>query len=234
MTSEEFINECKKISIFLSNEQIKKIEKYKDLLIEWNNKFNLTTITDEKSIYLKHFFDSLYLTNFYDINNKSLCDFGTGAGFPGMILAIVFKNTKIDLLESNNKKVSFLNEVKKQLNLENIQIINERAEIYGKNNRELYDIVTCRAVANLSIILELAAPMIKVNGVFLPMKSNVQEELRMAEKTISILSLNLEKIFEYNLPIEKSKRTILLFRKTKETNLKYPRNYNIIKKSVLH
>ena len=170
MNKEEFKLECSKIGIDITNEIFNKFEMYKDLLIEWNNKFNLTTIIKEEDIYLKHFFDSLYITKFHDFNNKKICDFGTGAGFPGMVLAILFKNSNFTLLESNNKKVLFLNEVKNRLKLDNITIINERAEIYGKTNREIFDIVTCRAVSNLSIILELAISMLKVNGLFIPIK----------------------------------------------------------------
>ena len=116
MNKEEFKLECSKIGIDITDEIFNKFEMYKDLLIEWNNKFNLTTIIKEEDIYLKHFFDSLYITKFHDFNNKKICDFGTGAGFPGMVLAILFKNSNFTLLESNNKKVLFLNEVTKLVN----------------------------------------------------------------------------------------------------------------------
>ena len=148
MTKEEFILECKKINIEITEEIINKLNKYKDLLIEWNKKFNLTTIVLEKDIYLKHFYDSLTII-------KAI-DFGTGAGFPGMVIAIVFKNSNVTSLESNNKKVIFLEEIKNKLLLDNVNIVCERAEIYGRKNREVYDIVTCRAVSNLNIILELS------------------------------------------------------------------------------
>jgi 16S rRNA (guanine527-N7)-methyltransferase len=230
MTKEEFILECKKINIDINEELFNKLNRYKDLLIEWNQKFNLTTIIEEKDIFLKHFFDSLYLSTQCDFTNKSICDIGTGAGFPGMVLAIVFKDSNFTLMESNNKKILFLEAVKLDLDLKNVNIISARAEEYGKNNRELFDIITCRAVSALNIILELSTSMLKVNGLFIPMKSNVEEELKLAEKNIDKLSYTLLNKVEYELPIEFSKRTILVFKKYKSTNLKFPRNYNVIKK----
>ena len=230
MTKEEFILECKKINIDINEELFNKLNRYKDLLIEWNQKFNLTTIIEEKDIFLKHFFDSLYLSTQCDFTNKSICDIGTGAGFPGMVLAIVFKDSNFTLMESNNKKILFLEAVKLDLDLKNVNIISARAEEYGKNNREIFDIITCRAVSALNIILELSTSMLKVNGLFIPMKSNVEEELKLAEKNIDKLSYTLLNKVEYELPIEFSKRTILVFKKYKSTNLKFPRNYNVIKK----
>ena len=232
MTKEEFILECKKIGIEITKEIIDKLDLYKDLLIEWNNKFNLTTIIEEKDIYLKHFYDSIYLCSIENIDNKKICDFGTGAGFPGMVLAIILNNSKITLIESNGKKIIFLEEVKKRLGLKNVEIINDRAELYGKNNRELFDIVTCRAVSNLNIILELSISILKKDGLFIPMKSNVEEELLKSKKIEKELGYNLIKVNEYVLPKENSKRTILVYKKIKLTDKKYPRNYNIIKKSI--
>ena len=201
MNKEEFKLECSKIGIDITDEIFNKFEMYKDLLIEWNNKFNLTTIIKEEDIYLKHFFDSLYITKFHDFNNKKICDFGTGAGFPGMVLAIIFNNSKFTLIESNSKKTTFLEHIK-----------------------------TCRAVSNLSIILELAISMLKVNGLFIPMKSNIEEEFEKSKKNLNSLGYRFINLEEYYLPIENSKRTILIYEKIKKTDLKYPRNYNIIKK----
>ena len=233
MTKEEFILECKKINIEITEETINKLNKYKDLLIEWNKKFNLTTIVLEKDIYLKHFYDSLCIIKACNPNNKKILDFGTGAGFPGMVIAIVFKNSNVTLLESNNKKVIFLEEIKNKLLLDNVNIVCERAEIYGRKNREIYDIVTCRAVSNLNIILELSTSLLKINGLFIPLKSNVNEELEKAKNNINKLSYELIDNIEYKLPYENSIRTILVFKKYKSTDEKYPRNYNIIKKSSM-
>ena len=231
MNKEEFVLECNKLGVIVTEEIYNKLFLYKNLLIEWNKKFNLTTIIEEKDIFLKHFYDSLCIVKAVDINNKKILDFGTGAGFPGMVLAIVYSKSNITLLESNGKKVSFLEEVKKKLELDNVTIICNRAEIYGKNNREIYDIVTCRAVSNLNIILELSSSMLKINGLFIPLKSNVDEELENSKKNFEKLSYDYINKIEYKLPIEESNRTILVFKKVCKTKDIYPRNYNIIKKS---
>lgn len=231
MNKEEFINECKKINIIIDEDIFEKLYNYKDLLIEWNKKFNLTTIVNEKDIFLKHFFDSIMITKYAELNNKKICDFGTGAGFPGMVIAILFPKSSVTLLESNKKKTIFLEEVKNNLKLNNVTIINERAEIYGKTNRELFDIVTCRAVSNLNIILELSISLLKINGLFIPLKASVDEELNESKEKMNKLGYKLIKKNEYILPIEQSKRTILIFEKIKKTDLKYPRNYNLIKKN---
>ena len=233
MNKEEFIYECKKINIIIDDKIIDKLEKYIKLLIIWNEKFNLTTIIEEKDIFLKHFYDSLCLAKAVDLNDKKICDFGTGAGFPGMVIAIVFNNSNITLIESNSKKVMFLNEVKKELKLKNVEIVNDRTENYARKNREIYDIVTCRAVSALSIILELSVAILKVNGLFVPLKANVEEELLKSKEIINRLNYKLEEKKEYSLPYENAKRTILVFRKKRETDIKYPREYNIIKKESM-
>ena len=230
MTKEKFILECKNINIDITDELYNKLDRYKELLIEWNKKFNLTTIIEENDIYLKHFFDSLYLSTECNFDNKKICDIGTGAGFPGMVLAIVFSNGNFTLMESNNKKILFLEAVKADLNLDNVNIISARAEDYGKKNREIFDVITCRAVSALNIILELSTSMLKVNGLFIPMKSNVEEELKNAKNNIDKLSYKLIKEVSYELPIENAKRTMLVFEKYKATDSKYPRNYNVIKR----
>lgn len=233
MNKEEFIYECKKINIIIDDKIIDKLEKYIKLLIIWNEKINLTTIIEEKDIFLKHFYDSLCLAKAVDLNDKKICDFGTGAGFPGMVIAIVFNNSNITLIESNSKKVMFLNEVKKELKLKNVEIVNDRTENYARMNREIYDIVTCRAVSALSIILELSVAILKVNGLFVPLKANVEEELLKSKEIINRLNYKLEEKKEYSLPYENAKRTILVFRKKRETDIKYPREYNIIKKESM-
>ena len=229
MNKEKFIEMCNKINITLNDEKIKKFEKYKDLLKEWNKKFNLTTIIEDEDIYLKHFYDSILVTKSANFDNKSICDIGTGAGFPGIVLAILFDDSKITLLESNAKKVTFLECVKKELNLNNVKIINDRAELYGKNNRELFDIVTCRAVARLKIIIELSAALLKINGLFIPMKSKVEDEIIESNMICNNVGYKLIDKLEYDLPIENSSRTILIYKKISKTDSKYPRNYNIIK-----
>ena len=230
MNSEIFIEECNKIGIEINSEIIDKLNIYKDLLIEWNKKFNLTTIVDEKEIFLKHFYDSLCIVKGSSINNKIICDFGTGAGFPGMVLAIVFRNSKVYLIESNSKKILFLNEIKNKLELDNVNNINDRVENYARKNREKFDIVTCRAVSQLNIILELSVALLKKDGLFIPLKAMVDEEYNNSIQKTKLLGYDFVKKIEYNLPIENSKRTILIYKKTKKTEDKYPREYNKIKK----
>lgn len=230
MNKELFIKECKKIGLDINDEIINKLDLYQKELVKWNSKFNLTTILEKEEVYLKHFYDSLCLNKIVNLSNKSICDFGTGAGFPGMVVAILFNNSKITLIESNSKKVLFLENIKEKLKLKNVTIINDRTEEYGKNHRELFDIVTCRAVSNLKIILELAISLLKVGGLFVPLKSNVEEEFNDSIKKSKELGYEFIKKEEYNLPIENSKRTILIYKKIKETEKKYPRNYNMIVK----
>lgn len=232
MTKDEFIIECGKIGINISKIKLEKLNLYKELLIEWNKKFNLTAIIEDKEIYLKHFYDSLCLTKAIDLNKKiKMCDFGTGAGFPGMVIAIIYSDLNVDLIESNNKKVIFLNEVKEKLELKNANVISERMENYSKKKREMYDIVTCRAVSNLGIISELSVGALKLNGYFLPLKSYIIDEVKKYDNAITNLGYRVEKIIEYELPFEKSIRNIPIIKKIKKTDIKIPREYNIIKKA---
>lgn len=231
MTENEFIKECEKINILLTSEQLNKFKTYYNLLKEWNEKFNLTAITEEKEVYLKHFYDSLCLNKIEKLNNKEICDFGTGAGFPGVPLAIVYNDSSFTLVESNGKKVKFLTEVIDKLDLKNIKIINERVENIVKTYNEKFDIVTCRAVSNINIILELSSRLIKINGIFAPLKSNIELETNnMTNELINKLGFECIKIIKYNLPSENSLRTILIYIKKRETDKKYPRSYNVILK----
>jgi len=233
MNKEEFINSLKELNIILNNEQINSFETYKELLQEYNKKFNLTSITKDEDIYLKHFYDSLCIMKIKEIENSTnLLDIGTGAGFPGIPLAIINPNLKITLVESNGKKCGFLELVKEKLKLNNIEIINSRAEEYSKINREKFDTVTSRAVSHLSIITELEVPALKVNGYFIPLKANYEQELEESKNKMNLLGLTLENIIEYTLPKENSKRTILKIKKTKETSKYYPREYNKILKEI--
>ena len=231
MNIETFIKEINDLGIDLSSKQLNDLEKYYNLLIEWNSKINLTRITKKEDVYLKHFYDSLTLIKVIDLNKDlKLCDIGTGAGFPGIVLKICFPNLKITLVDSLNKRIVFLNEVIKELNLSNIEAIHDRAEDYAKNHREEYDIVTSRAVANLKVLSEISIPMVKVNGYFLPMKANIEDELEDAKDIINKLSGKVESIKTFNLPVENSIRNIIIIKKEKETNPLYPRRFDKIKK----
>ncbi len=232
MNKDEFIKETNLLGINLTDEELAKFEEYKELLKEYNKKFNLTSITNDNEIYLKHFYDSLCITKAKELlNASSLLDIGTGAGFPGIPVAIVNQDIKITLVESNKKKCEFLKVVKDSLNLQNVEIINARAEDFAKTNREKFEVATSRAVANLSILLELEFPALSVGGVLIALKSNVQEELENSKSILKELNGTIKNTIEYTLPYEESKRTLLIIQKQLPTNSKYPRQYSQIIKS---
>lgn len=232
MNKDEFIKETNLLGINLTDEELAKFEEYKELLKEYNKKFNLTSITNDNEIYLKHFYDSLCITKAKELlNASSLLDIGTGAGFPGIPVAIVNKDIKITLVESNKKKCEFLKVVKDSLNLQNVEIINARAEDFAKTNREKFEVATSRAVANLSILLELEFSALSVGGVLIALKSNVQEELENSKSILKELNGTIKNTIEYTLPYEESKRTLLIIQKQLPTNSKYPRQYSQIIKS---
>jgi len=234
MTEQEFLNALKDINITLTNEQLEQLNTYYELLVEYNKVMNLTAITDKKDVYLKHFYDSLTLTKIIDLNSiDTLCDIGTGAGFPGLVLKIVFPNLKITLVDSLNKRINFLNTVIDKLNLENIEAIHERAEVFSINNIEKYDVITARAVAKLNILLELSIQAIKINGYFIAMKSNVEEELINIDKTLEKLNCKFVSKIEFKLPIENSNRTLIKVEKFDKTPSIYPRKFEQIKKKPL-
>ncbi len=232
MNQNKFVEELNLLGINVTKDKLDKLEKYYNLLIEYNKVMNLTGITDHDEVYLKHFYDSLTLARVIDLNNyKTLCDIGTGAGFPGIVLEIFYPNLKITLIDSLNKRIVFLNKVIEELGLEGIIAIHSRIEEYGIKNRDLFDIVTARAVAPLNILLEYSIPILKVNGLFLPMKANLENE--KYDNALKKLNCTLEKTEQFLLPIENSNRSILLIKKQNETNLKYPRRFNLIKTNPL-
>lgn len=230
MNKEEFIQELKKINIELTEQKLNQLDKYYHILVEENQKYNLTAITQEQDVYLKHFYDSLTLTKIIDLKSQYLLDIGTGAGFPGLVLKIVFPELKIDLLDSTNKKCVFLKHVIDTLALKNINVINARAEEYAKDNKEIYDIVTSRAVAPLKHLLEYSIPLVKIDGNFIALKSNIAEEAKNINNYYNKLYLKDETIIEFDLPKEKSKRTLYKVTKTAKTPIIYPRQYSQIKK----
>lgn len=216
----------------LSDEQIEKFEKYRNLLLEWNKKFNLTAIIDPDEIEEKHFIDSLIVSDFIDLSKGKLLDIGSGAGFPGIPLAIAFPNLKITLLESNRKKVSFLNEAKVQLGLENVTISMGRAE--ELKQRDYFDFVIARAVKQLNILAELSLPFVRVHGLLLAYKgSNAEVELEEAKSALIKLNSSIKFIKSYELPFSKDNRKLLVISKNKSCQKKYPRNYSEICKQPL-
>lgn len=230
MNLDLFIEETKKLGIELTSQQLEKLNQFYELLISWNQKMNLTRITEKEDVYLKHFYDSLTLSKVIDLNQDlTLCDVGSGAGFPGIVLKICFPNLKITLLDSLQKRVNYLNEIIKELDLKNIEAIHTRAEDYAKQNREKFDIVTARAVANLKILSELCIPMVKVNGLFIAMKANIEEEIENSTEILKKLDSKIEKIETFYLPIENSIRNIIMIQKQKTTNNLYPRRIEKMK-----
>lgn len=234
MNQNSFIEELKKINIELTQKQLDQLERYYELLVEWNEKINLTNITEKEQVYLKHFYDSLTISKVIDFNNiDNLCDIGTGAGFPGLVLKIIFPNLKVTLVDSLNKRINFLNEVINELNLNEITTVHSRAEEFAKQNIEKFDIVTARAVAHLSILLEYSIPMVKINKYFVAMKANINEELEESKNSLKILNSKIIQIEKFKLPIEESNRTIIKIEKMDKTNKKYPRKNSDIKKKRL-
>lgn len=231
MNRETLKKELQKIGIQLTDNQEKQLEKYYELLIQTNNYTNLTRITEKEAVYLKHFYDSLTITKVIDLTqNLSLIDIGTGAGFPGLVLKIVYPNLKVTLLDSLNKRIDFLNKVIKELNLKDIKTVHSRIEDYKE---EQFDIVTSRAVAKTNMLLELSCKLPKVNGYFIFLKGNIEEELKESENAQKLLNIKLIQKEEFLLPIENSKRTIIKLQKTEEINNKYPRNFTQIKQKPL-
>lgn len=231
MNKNEFIDECSKIGILIDNELYSKLYRYYELLVEWNSKFNMTSILEEKDVFLLHFFDSLCLKKVINLESKiTLCDFGTGAGFPGLVLGLVFKNIKVTLVESNGKKCNFLEFVCNELNINNVEVVNSRIEDYSSKNREKFDVITCRAVTSIPIILELSTSSLKVDGLLVPLKSYCIEEIKKYSYLENEIGIKLINFIEYNLPIIDAYRSIPVYKKNKVTDMKYPRNYGTIVK----
>lgn len=221
----EFEKYLEKMSISLNMEQYDQFYAYMVLLIEWNEKINLTAITEPKEIILKHFVDSLTIAKYIE-EGKTIIDMGTGAGFPGIPLKIYRNDVKVVLADSLNKRIKFLNEVIEKLQLKNIETIHCRAEELGKNKeyREKFDYATSRAVANLSTLSEYLLPFVKLNGSGIFMKTmEIDEELENAKKAIKILGGRIEKVDKFEIPESDLGRSIIIVKKEKQTPSKYPR-----------
>ena len=233
MKKDEFYKEIEKLGISITPNMKQQLEEYANFLLEYNEHTNLTAIKTKEEVYLKHFYDSLTLTKIANLENGSLLDVGTGAGFPGLVLAIIFPNLDVTLLDSNNKKITFLKECITRLQIKNAHTVYSRAEDYTKIHRESFNFVTSRAVAELRILLELNIPAVKVNGLFLAMKGNIETELQSSLKTMQILGCSILEKQEFTLPYNGGVRTLLSIKKEKATDLKYPRTYDKIKKKAL-
>lgn len=234
MSIEEFKKELDQLEISYTDKQLNQLEQYYQLLMEWNQKINLTAITKKEEVYLKHFYDSLTLVQIINLKEQeTLCDIGTGAGFPGIVIKIFFPHLKITLVDSLQKRTNFLKNVISSLQLEKIEVCNARAEEYALENREKFDIVTARAVAHLRILLEYGVPMVKVHKYFVAMKGNINDELKESEKTIDQLDCEKQNVISFILPYDAGNRTLILFQKQKKTNQLFPRKYSEMKKKRL-
>ena len=209
MNKNDFIKYLENLNINISTEKLQLLQKYCDFLLDYNKTTNLTAIKDKDNVYLKHFYDSLTINKYLN-NVNTLLDIGTGAGFPGMVIAIMHPEIHVTLLDSNNKKIKFLEELIKILGITNVSLIYGRCETFAKDNKEKFDIVTSRAVARLRILCELALPLLKINGKFIAMKGNISEELNdLTRKKIS-QKYNIVKIEKFLLPYENSQRSLLV------------------------
>jgi len=216
---------AKEYRIELTDSQIEKFFKYMDILKEWNERMNLTAIEEDSDIIIKHFIDSLSILPNLKNENASLVDVGTGAGFPGLPVKIVFGDIKITLLDSLDKRIKFLNEVIKLLNLKGIYTHHGRAEDFGvkQDFREGFDVAVARAVANLPVLLEYCLPLVKTGGMFIAMKGSNLEEVENSKKALDILGGRIEEIKELILPFSDIKRNIIIIRKLRQSPTKYPR-----------
>lgn len=233
MTENEFISYIEKLGIDCNDEKLNKLKKYYEMLVEYNKHMNLTGITEKSQVYLKHFYNSLTIMKVVDLKNyKSLCDIGTGAGFPGLVIKIFFPKLKVTLVDSLNKRIKFLNDVINKLELKDIETVHARIEDYAHNNKNKFDIVTARAVAPLNILLEYSMPIVKENMYFIALKGNLEED-NTYKKALNILKSSIVLIESFKLPYENSNRTIYKIKKIGKIEKKYPRNNQKIKNNPL-
>jgi 16S rRNA (guanine527-N7)-methyltransferase len=227
MRVEQFQQMLEEKGITLSSTQLQQYEQYYETLVEWNEKMNLTAITEKGDVYLKHFFDSITAGFYYDFTKPlTLCDVGAGAGFPSIPIKIAFPNIHVTIVDSLNKRITFLEHLASVLKLENVRFVHDRAETFGQNKvfREQFDVVTARAVARLSVLSELCLPLVKKGGVFIAMKAaSAEDEVKASTKAIVTLGGKIIQKENFLLPMENSERNIILIQKEKNTPKQYPR-----------
>lgn len=227
MNQEQFIELLGHQGIVLTEQQLKQFETYYQTLVEWNEKMNLTAITEKGEVYLKHFFDSLTACFYFPFTDSlSLCDVGAGAGFPSIPIKIAFPGIHVTIVDSLKKRIHFLEHLAEVLELENVRFVHDRAETFARleEHREAYDVVTARAVARMSVLSELCLPLVKKGGTFIAMKgANGLEELEAGQKAIKLLGGAVKEKYSFSLPLEESERNIFLIAKEKPTPKKYPR-----------
>lgn len=230
-------NGLKNFNIDVNDTMLEKFEKYREILVEYNKNMNLTGITEQREVYIKHFLDSVAIfKDGYIMDGLSVIDVGTGAGFPGIPYKICNPTIKLTLLDSLNKRINFLKEVCTNIGFDDVEFVHGRAEDFGQNEdfREKFDIATARAVANLPVLLELCIPFVKVGGFFICLKGpNAENEVEEAKNAMNILDVKLVENIEVSLPDEELKHRILVFKKIKETLGKYPRKAGKLSKKPL-
>lgn len=237
MNPEQFFQVLQEKGIELNAQQKQQFSIYFHNLIEWNKKINLTALTAEADVYLKHFYDSVTAAFYFDFTDiKSICDVGAGAGFPSIPLKICFPHLQITIVDSLKKRIGFLNQLALDLSLKQVAFYHDRAENFGKNTkfRESFDMVTARAVARMSVLSELCLPLVKKQGIFLAMKgAKAKEEVDQAKLAIELLGGELKNIHTFTLPQEESERSIIEIYKTRKTQKKYPRKPGIPNKEPI-
>lgn len=231
---EYLIKGLEKYGIVLEEKIIEKLIFYKDFLQEKNKTVNLTAITDDKSIIEKHFIDSLIMSKYLVGKTGKAIDIGTGAGFPGMVLAIANSGINFTLVDSVGKKTKFLDEVKNELNLSNVEVVNKRSEDYiNEGQRETFDFAFARGVSELRVTLEYVTPFLKTGGIYFAQKMNYEEELKNAENALSILKARVNNISDLNLPYSGDRRIILEIYKYESCSVQYPRKSGKAEKKPL-
>ena len=237
LIQEQFVSHLQPHRLSFSDEQLQQFETYYRLLVEWNEKINLTAITERDQVYLKHFYDSLSLAFYVDMENvETMADIGSGAGFPSIPLKIAFPHLKVTIVDSLNKRIVFLNELVKELGLKDVTCVHARAEDAARlqQHRDQYDLVTARAVARLSVLNEFCLPFVKVGGLFVAMKAaDAEEELKEAAFSIGLLKGQLKQVDGLELPVEKSVRHFIQISKIAPTPGKYPRKAGVPLKQPL-
>ncbi|MED1748611.1 16S rRNA (guanine(527)-N(7))-methyltransferase RsmG [Bacillus zhangzhouensis] len=237
MNIDQFKAALEEKGITLSPVQLEQFETYFRMLVEWNEKMNLTSITEKEEVYLKHFYDSISAAFFINFHNvTTICDIGAGAGFPSIPLKICFPHLHVTIVDSLQKRITFLDELAKGLNLQETTFYHDRAETFGqrKEKRESYDLVTARAVARLSVLSELCLPLVKKEGLFVALKASAaDEEMQAGKKAVTVLGGEVVEKHSFVLPLEESERNIIVIEKKKQTPKKYPRKPGTPNKSPI-
>ena len=237
MNVEQFKQALSEKGINLTDTQLEQYNRYYELLVEWNEKMNLTAITEKEEVYLKHFYDSISAAFFFDFSKEmTICDVGAGAGFPSIPIKIAFPHLNVTIVDSLNKRITFLEHLAKELKLENVRFIHDRAETFGQNaaHREQYEVVMARAVARLSVLSELCIPLVKVGGNFVAMKgASAQDEMEVGKKAVTTLGGKIISTNHFVLPEEESERNIVVIKKEKNTPKKYPRKPGVPNKTPI-